>query len=66
MNCHNCQHFEYFDDGYEGPEAGFYCSGRDYKQKWKEMEHLRLMQSDAYLDRPKWKCFKPILKDGEL
>lgn len=57
-NCTRCVHLKYFDDGFEGPEAGFFCDGRDFRYKNEEDAFLKRINNEKFQLTGK-KCFEP-------
>lgn len=57
-NCLNCSGLNYYEGNeYEGEgPSGYFCENRVYKCEDDEQKHLKKLQGDAYLKRPK-KCF---------
>lgn len=55
-SCHSCIYLHHFEDGPEGPEAGYYCDGREYYNERAESAHLAQIGDLAYRLRPKKCC----------
>jgi len=45
--CYNCKHLEYVQ-GEETDPSGFCCNKRQYKESWKEIQHLKMLEKHEY------------------